>query len=103
MEDRLVGDGEPSLCPNSPFSELNRFSVAGSRPCQKRRGEELPSEALKGDDWNGDESRLGTIFCRTLSVVNSSYAQKRSTYSCNLIETRGVSSLFRRSQLSERS
>ena len=62
MEDRLVGDGEESLPVNSAFSELNRFGVAGSRPCQKSRGEELASDGLKGDDWNGDESKLRTIF-----------------------------------------
>lgn len=56
MEDLLVGDGEVSLCPKRPFSELKRFGVVGERPCQKSRGEEFPSEALNGDDWNGDES-----------------------------------------------
>ena len=64
IEERRVGEGDVSLPTNTPlFSELNRFGVAGSRPCQKSRGEELPSEALKGDDWNGDESALSAIFC----------------------------------------
>jgi hypothetical protein len=66
MLDRRVGDGEPSRGPPySAFSEVKRFVVAetGSRPCQKSRGDELPSEALNGDDWNGDESALGTNFC----------------------------------------
>lgn len=62
MDDRLVGDGELSLAANR-FSALKRLGVVGSRPCQKSRGDELPSEALKGDDWNGDESPLRAIFC----------------------------------------
>ena len=64
MEDRRVGEGEDSLglAPNI-FSVLKRFGVEGSRPCQKSRGDELPSEALKGDDWNGDESPFSIIFC----------------------------------------
>jgi hypothetical protein len=56
-----VGDGDVSL-PANKFSELNRLGVVGSRPCQKSRGEEALSE-LNGDDWNGDESVLRTIFC----------------------------------------
>ncbi len=52
------------------FSELNRLGVAGLRPCQKSRGDALPSEALKGEDWNGDESVLSTIF----------WAERVSTY-----------------------
>ena len=64
IEERRVGDGDDSLPAKRPlFSVLNRLGVAGSRPCQKSRGDELPSEALKGDDWNGDESPLGAIFC----------------------------------------
>ena len=60
MDERRVGDGDASLPPKKVFSELNRAGVEGdfgSRPCQNSRGDELPcSEALKGDDWNGDES-----------------------------------------------
>lgn len=69
MEDRLVGDGEPSLCPKRTFSALNRLGVAGSRPCQKSLGDEVPSEALNGDDWNGDESVLRMDFCGPLLAV----------------------------------
>lgn len=69
MEDRLVGDGDNSRCPNTLFSELKRLGVAGSRPCQNNLGEELPSDALNGDDWNGDESTLGIIFCSVWLVV----------------------------------
>jgi hypothetical protein len=50
MEDLRVGDGEESLPPEKTFSELKRFALAGSRPFQKSRGDELPSEALKGED-----------------------------------------------------
>ena len=67
IEDRRVGDGDASLPPKKVFSELKRAGVDGdfgSRPCQKRRGEELPSaETLNGDDWNGDESILIGSFC----------------------------------------
>ena len=64
MEDRRVGDGDGSLAlPLKRFSELKRFGVEGPRPCQKSRGDELPSEALKGEDWNGDESPFSIIFC----------------------------------------
>lgn len=64
IDDRLVGDGDISLFPNMPFSELNRLlGVAGSRPCQNSRGDEFPSDVLKGEDWNGDESILIAIFC----------------------------------------
>ena len=64
MEDRLVGEGEPSLFPKGAFSKLKRFGVAGSRPCQKSRGEEVASDVLNGDDWNGDESVLKIDLCR---------------------------------------
>lgn len=63
IDDRLVGDGDNSLFPNTPFSEMNRLGVAGSRPCQNNRGDEFPSDALKGEDWNGDESIFIAIFC----------------------------------------
>ena len=62
MEDRLAGDGELSLAPRV-FSDLRRVGVAGSRPFQKSRGDGLPSEALMGEDWNGDESPFWVIFC----------------------------------------
>lgn len=62
MDDRRVGDGEDSL--PKEFSELNRFGVPGSRPCQNSRGDESPMDAVKGDDWNGDESMLRLSFCR---------------------------------------
>ena len=61
IEVRRVGEGEESLPLKMAFSELNLLGVAGSRPCQKSRGDESPIEALKGEDWNGEESRL--IFC----------------------------------------
>jgi hypothetical protein len=55
MDDRRVGDGEPSLPLMGVFSELKL------RACQKRRGDvALPS---MGEDWNGDESVLRFIFC----------------------------------------
>lgn len=60
MEDLLVGDGEPSLGENGPFSVLNWVAVL--RPCQKSRGDESPPvEALNGDDWNGEESLLAVV------------------------------------------
>jgi hypothetical protein len=62
IDDRLVGDGDISRFPNMPFSELKRLGVAGSRPCQNKRGDEFPSDALKGEDWKGDESMLIAIF-----------------------------------------
>lgn len=63
MEERLVGDGDWSLdVPKRAFSVLKREDTAGSRPCQTSLGEEFPSEALKGDDWNGDESVLSINF-----------------------------------------
>lgn len=64
IEDRRVGDGEESFPPAKAFSELNWLAMAESRPFQKSRGDELPSEVLKGEDWNGDESPLAIIFCK---------------------------------------
>jgi hypothetical protein len=63
MEDLRVGEGVDSRKPKGLFSCRNLFGDCGSRPCQNNRGEELVSEALNGDDWNGDESPLSTIFC----------------------------------------
>ena len=67
IEDRRVGDGEESLPPENVFSELNWFARAESRPFQKSRGDELPSEVLKGEDWKGDESAAAIIFCKAYS------------------------------------
>jgi hypothetical protein len=77
IDDRRVGEGEVSRPANTPlFSELKRLGVAGSRPCQKSRGDELPSEALKGDDWNGDESTLGINFYEV--QVSILFSERRS-------------------------
>lgn len=62
MDDRRFGDSEESLDP-ARFSVLNRFDEAGSRPCQNSRGDEPSADVLKGEDWNGDESPLRSIFC----------------------------------------
>ena len=86
MEVRRVGDGEVSLFPNKPFSELKRLGVAGSRPCQKRRGDELPSEALKGDDWNGDESPLSRVFWQSSTTKSPIGSRGTSTCLGGLIE-----------------
>jgi hypothetical protein len=61
MDDRRFGDSEESLAA-ARFSVLNRLDEAGSRPCQNSRGDEPSADALNGDDWNGDESPLRSIF-----------------------------------------
>lgn len=56
MEERFAGEGEVSRCRVLVFSELKRLGDAGSRPCQKSRGDALLPEPLKGDGSKGDES-----------------------------------------------
>ena len=96
IEDRRVGDGEDSL-PAKRFSELNRLGVDGpSRPCQKSRGDDVPS----GELWNGDESVLRTIFCEPILAQEiSDQPLGISTYLGSLVVTGRVSPLLGRRKL----
>lgn len=66
MLERRVGCGPgDAVSPQvaKRFSALIREGVflaesRSSRLFQSRRGEEAASEALKGDDWNGEESNI---------------------------------------------
>ena len=99
IDDRRVGDGDVSL-PANRFSELNRLGVAGSRPCQKSRGDALPS----GDDWNGDESVLRIIFCVVKLALKSPAAQVTDelSYLGGLVVTGRVPPLLSGRKLRER-
>ena len=79
-----AGPGEGVSPRANRFSALRRdgvfFAVAVSRLCQRRRGEELVSEALKGEDWNGEESNifwLGVSQCLVSSSKNALLARTR--------------------------
>ena len=69
MLERRVGCGPgEDVSPRAKmFSALMREGVlfADSRLCQSKRGEEAASEALKGDDWNGEESNI--LYCSVLA------------------------------------